>query len=69
MTSDSSLVSSTIRLVKALFTKTLFQPVTAVNMSTCADYQGERGCIGVWELTVGANDWVNGLQRLSLIQL
>ena len=29
MTSDSSLVSSTIRFVKPLFTKTLFQPVTA----------------------------------------
>jgi hypothetical protein len=30
ITSDSSFVSSTIRLVNALFTKTLFQPVTAI---------------------------------------
>ncbi len=30
ITSDSSFVSSTMRLVNALFTKTLFQPVTAI---------------------------------------
>lgn len=66
MTSDSSFVSSTIRFVKPLFTKTLFQPVTAsIFVSFFSQTLG--GNKGM--LTVGANHGMHCLEIRALVQL
>lgn len=71
MMSDSSFVSSTMRLVKPLFTKTLFQPVTAdVVVSYFYYYVNREWIIRVErKRTIGANDRMNSLQVLALVQL